>query len=163
MEMAIMWLMNMKTFIGIILIIISPMMMASFAAAGTDNTSIHASARVLPYLQYDINHQAVNLTITQQDIDRGFIEVKKAISYSIRTNSRNGHLLVYSADNSLFKEILLLGNHYSHAMSGSWGEIHMPYQGNHYFTSELGFRFNLSANFKPGTYNWPVAITISSI
>ena len=94
MEMAFIYLMKMKTFSGIILIIILQIMLAAYATAGTDKAAINASVRVLPYVNYDINHQEVNLTITQQDIDRGYAEISNATVFSVKTNSLNGYVII---------------------------------------------------------------------
>ncbi len=144
-------------------IILTFLLTSTCAFADTVSSNLLVSARVVPVVQYNVLHQENTITVTAEDINRGYIDVENAVIYRIKTNSRNGHLLVYSRDTSLFKEIFILGNHYVQTMSGSWGEIPMPYQGNHYFTKELGFRFQVTENMKPGTYPWPLAITLSSL
>jgi len=153
--------MNMKTFIGIILIIISPIMLASYAAAGTNKAGLHASVRVLPYVQYDINHQELNLTLAQQDIDRGYKEISNATIFSVKTNSPNGYVINFFIGGDYISEVSLSdgSNHYSLTESG--GEVYFVYGGMNYVTKELSFRFTLLSDTEPGTYGWPVSFIMS--
>ena len=151
----------MKTFIGIILIIISPIMLASYAVAGTNKASLHASVRVLPYVNYDINHQEVNLNITQKDIDRGYTEISNAIILSVKTNSLNGYVVNFFIGGNYIREISLSDGSNNYSLSESGGEVYFVHGGTNYVTKELSFRFALLADSEPGTYDWPVSFIMS--
>ncbi len=136
-------------------------MLASYAAAGTNKAGLYASVRVLPYVNYDINHQDANLTITQQDIDRGYAEISNAIILSVKTNSPNGYVINFFVGGDYIREISLSDGSNDYSLSESGGELYFVYGGMNYMTKELSFRFTLLADSEPGTYDWPVSFIMS--
>lgn len=143
-----------------ILILCVAIMPTTNAFAGTDKDSLHVSAKVLPYVKYDIQHQEVYLTLTQKDIDRGYKDISNATIISVKTNSVNGYLLNIFISNNIFSKVILSDGTNDYYLSEMGGEVHFMYNGRNYVTKELTFRFNLLADIKPGTYAWPVSFMI---
>jgi len=136
-------------------------MLAAYAIAGTDQASLYASVRVLPYVNYDINHQDANLTITQEDIDRGYAEISNAIIVSVKTNSPNGYVMNFFIGGNYIREISLSDGSNNYSLSESGGEVYFVHGGTNYVTKELSFRFTLLADAEPGIYGWPVSFIMS--
>ncbi len=138
-------------------------MLAPYAASETDIASLNARARVLPYIKYDIKHQEVSLTITQNDIDRGYKDISNATIFSVKTNSLNGYVVNFFIGGNFIHEVSLSDGSNDFSLSEFGGEVHFVYSGINYVTKELSFRFTLMADTKPGTYGWPVSFIASPI
>ena len=153
----------MKKLFGIITIATLLAVLSGNALAGSKSAIMLATARVLPVAKHTILYQKSNFTVTEADIMKGFIDIPMAMVLSIRTNSVNGYLLLFSAKNGRFNELTVFDGDNAYKLSETGGEVHMPYENNNYITKELGFRFYLSPDFKPGIYQWPVAVMITAI
>lgn len=132
------------------------------AFAESKTAILQVYTEVIPVIEYTILHQENDFTITQADINRGYVELSKAVTLSIKTNSRNGYLLVFSAGSGPFSETSVFDGTNAYRLSKTGGEVHIPYQGRK-VTKELSFRFYLSSDTRPGTYQWPVAIMVTAI
>ncbi len=133
----------------------------AFAESSTAVVSV--SANVLPNAEFSVLHQETQLTITHEDINKGFVDISGAMIISVKTNSENGYLLSFYAESSKLKGINVISGSNTYNLSVSGGEVHMPYEGPGHVTKKLGFRIDLSEDSVPGTYKWPVAIMISSM
>ena len=132
-------------------------------SAGRNSALLQAHTRVLPIAKHTLLHQERNLTVTEADINRGYVDVQKAMVLSIKTNSPNGYLLLFAVGSGLFNEFFVFDGNNTHPLSAEGGEVHMPYQGIHYITKELSFRFHLLPDTQTGTYQWPVAVMVNAL
>jgi hypothetical protein len=150
-----------------ILTTIITILVLSIAAAGAfcadKSSTLLVSANVLPAAKYEILHQEDSYTVTVADIDKGYIDIGNALTYSVWTNSRNGYLLTFAFDNRSIKEIKIIDTHNSYLISNNYQEVHMPHPGMKYVTKELYMRLFLLTDTKPGTYQMPLAMTISAM
>ncbi len=153
----------MKNKLSIIAIISFMLITAGDALAGSSTALMNIRTWVLPIAKHTIVHQKNNLIITQADIERGYVDARRAMILSIKTNSTNGYLLGFSVVSGFFRELRVLDGNNTYTVSRLGGEVHIPYEGMNYITKELSFRFYLFENAKPGTYRWPVALMISAI
>jgi hypothetical protein len=154
----------MKKILNILTIaIISLIITIGYAYAGTEKATIYVNVTVLPAVKYSILEQKNTITITQEDINKGYLDVKKAVTLSIKTNSTNGYLLLFSFNDTLLKELMVSDSGNTYRLYNSGGEIHMPYEGKNYVTKELNLRLYLLTDAQPGTYQLPVAIMASGI
>ncbi|MBI5408432.1 MAG: hypothetical protein HZA14_03595 [Nitrospirae bacterium] len=153
----------MDGFKGIILI--SCVTLAAGAAAFSENRkgNLQIMTDVRPAINYVIHHQAQDVTVTQEDIEKGYVDIQKAFVYSISTNSNNGHLLLFAYDGNYVKAITLFDEKNTYLISESDNELHVPYQGSDYITKEWTFRLHLLSDLKPGTYKLPVAVMLSAM
>ncbi|MBI4681700.1 MAG: hypothetical protein HY757_01135 [Nitrospirae bacterium] len=125
--------------------------------------SMHVSAFVAPAVKYEVLHHENIYTVTGADIGRGYVDISKALIFSVWTNSNNGYLLTFAFDNRRIKEIKILDTYNSYLISHDYQELHMPHPGMKYKTKELNLRLFLLADTKPGTYQMPLAMTISAM
>lgn len=131
--------------------------------AGDMKGNLYAMTNVMPSIKYVIHHKAGNITVTQKDIERGYVDVQKALVYSMTTNSTNGHLLIFAYDGNYIKRLTIFDEKNAYHISESDGEVHMPDQGNGYITKELTFRLHLLSDAKPGIYRMPVEVMLSAM
>ncbi len=148
----------------IIAITIAILLASAGYSSATENTSvINVKTRVLPVMKYSILYQESNLTITQEDINKGFIDVQEAVVLSVKTNSTNGYLLAFSLESNMFSRVTVRNENNVYNLSETGGEIHMPFHGMNVTTQKLSIRFHLLSNISPGQYEWPVSVLISAI
>ena len=76
------------------------------------------------------------------------------------TNSRSGYRVSVALDAEKFTGITFFDGMHAHAIIGSHGEIHMPFQGTGYVTKDLAVRVYLREETAAGTYPWPMALMI---
>lgn len=147
--------------IGILLVIFLVLLANGESFSASKSAMLRASASVLPYVKYDVLHQEGSLSITQQDIEKGYIEVSRATVLSVKTNSFNGYLMNFFVAENLFSNVTLREGNSTYSFSESGGEVHFPFHGRDYAKKSFTFKFDLRADAKPGTYHWPVAFVIS--
>ncbi len=136
---------------------------ATGAFCADKSSTLLVSADVVPATKYEILHLEDSYTVTAADIDKGYIDISNALRYSVWTNSRNGYLVTFAFDNRSIKEIKMIDTHNSYLISNNYQEVHMPHPGMKYVTKELNMRFFLLTDTKPGTYQMPLAMTISAM
>ena len=147
-----------------IMILIIPILFAGYdASAMREENVIYARARVLPVLKYSVIHQESSINITKADLEKGYLDVNRALILSIKTNSANGYSLSLFVDSNLFNGVTLFNGNNSYRFTESGGEVHMPFQGLNPVRKELSFRLYFAADLKPGHYQWPVSVMINAM
>jgi hypothetical protein len=105
--------------------------------------------------------QAHELVVTNADIARGYVEVPSATRISVKTNNQAGYLLAFEAFSALplFESIDVIVGGVNVQLSPAGGWVPQPYvRGG--VTQEVTYRFALSKNAQPGTYTWPLSISV---
>jgi len=133
---------------------------ATDAYAGEANAFMHVSAVVAswaPALQ--IEYQASELTITPEDIARGYVEAPVASRFRILGGARSAWLIDFFARGQLFT---------SAQVEGFGGMAQLGADGGTLFqrdrsadgVTRLSYRFTLGADIQPGSYQWPLAMSV---
>ncbi len=125
-------------------------------AAGSTMT---VSATVLPYSDLKVIGQPSELIVTNADIARGYVDVPIPTKIEIKNNVLSGYLLAFEGLAEPFKEVQIRGLGRDVYINSSSGWVAQPYsQGT--VTLELNYRFVLSKRPQPGTYAWPLTISV---
>ncbi|RJQ47402.1 MAG: hypothetical protein C4538_05135 [Nitrospiraceae bacterium] len=129
-----------------------------------ENNSAPLTARVtvLPTLKYETIHQEDHIVVTNEDINRGYIDINNAITIKIKTNSNSGLFITFFTNNDFPQGAIVSTNTGSLKIQDSNNELYIPYNEAKSFTKDLSFRFYLSSNTTPGYYDWPVSFMVSS-
>ena len=147
-----------------IAILIIPILCTGFdASAMSEENVIYARARVLPVLKYSVIHQESSINITKADLEKGYLDVNRALILSVKTNSTNGYSLSLFIDSNLFNGVTLFNGNNSYRFKETGGEVHMPFQGLNPVRKELSFRLYFAVDLKPGHYQWPVSVMINAM
>ncbi|MBM2828141.1 MAG: repeat-containing protein [Actinobacteria bacterium] len=106
-------------------------------------------------------YQRPAVVITDADIARGYVDFPSASRIEVRNNSRAGYLLVFTGIGDLFSmldqvNVKGLGIETQIGPGGGW--IPQPYARDT-VTMELSYRFVLSKNIRPGSYEWPLSLS----
>lgn len=137
-----------------------PPMVAPLAEAATMSAAMPVSATVIANAKANVEHEVTQIKVLQSDITRGYIDVAGAMRFSVLSNSPNGYLMVFNPVGMLFKsvEVSGLGNIISLGIDG--GAIVQRGLATPGQTHELSFRFMLNPDVSPGTYSWPLQLSV---
>lgn len=131
---------------------------AGGAFAASNQATMTVSATVMARAMVTTQYQSSDLVITTADVARGYVDAPNATSIRVRTNSANGYLLTFEANQPLFTAVQVsgAGDQVSIAAGGGW--VLEP------FTATtvgmvLSYRFSLAPGVQPGSYAWPLEIT----
>lgn|SRR5450830_1829814 len=128
-------------------------------SAAASSASVTVSAFVQPRASVTVEAQPGSLVISETDVRRGFVDLPTASRIRIRTNSIRGYLLSFEIESECVTGIVLDGAGDRIQVSAGGGLVPLPYPGPAAVVSELGYRFLLSPDAKPGVYPWPVALS----
>lgn len=135
--------------------------MTKAQAADRDETSgaVAVTATVEGRATVKMISQTNELVITNTDAERGYVDVPLGSIIEIRSNSR--YALVFEPLMGPFKAMEIGGLQRGGVeISEIGGWIVEPYPGKGFHTLELGYKFLLSENAEPGTYPWPVRLSV---
>jgi len=151
------WEINLKLLPLTVLVLLN---IHSLSLAGNTAT-IMVSATVMARVNQSVTHQESRITVTEMDIKKGFIEIPSATILQIKTNTKNGYVLLFEGGSELFKEVWVTDSGRTVVLSPSGGLIHQSFSGSQLETKELSFRFNLREDIQPGIYPFPFRVKAS--
>ena len=132
-------------------------------STSTSKARVTVTARVLARSSIKFLYQAPELVVTNSDISRGYVEIPEASRIELKNNNPDGYMLVFEGTNgqvNLIKEIQVqgLGREVQIDQYGGW--IVLPNEGLAPVTKELSYRFVLSEKAQPGSYMWPLTMSV---
>lgn len=160
MKMAINIYMIKKIYITALVLIF---IITGHACAGTRSHLVNISTRVAPALTYQVLHAESVFAITEADIAKGYVDINRGMTYTVRTNALNGYLVWFTLNENVLKEVRVYSDTIAYGLMRSAGEIHMPYSERNNVPKELSFRFYFSPEVKTGIYDWPVSIMVTAM
>jgi hypothetical protein len=106
-----------------------------------------------------VDHQAAELTVTPEDIARGYVEVPAASRFRILGGARSGWLIDFFARGKIFTSAQIEGIGGIAQVGADGGTL---FQGDRSpdGVTRLSYRFTLGANVQPGNYQWPLAMSV---
>jgi hypothetical protein len=130
------------------------------AYAEPHTTKLTVMARVATFFRMQVDHQVAALTITAGDIERGYVEVPAASNFSVITNTQEGYVIDFRPRSDVFRSVLVTGLQ-SPIEIGAQGGIaaqNVPHGRTTFH--QLGYRFLLRPDLQPGSYPWPLEISV---
>jgi hypothetical protein len=135
-------------------------------ATGADVT-VSVSATVLKKATLRVLSQPSAVSITPTDIARGYVDVSVPAHVAVKSNSPDGYLLEFASQGEFFRQIVVHGlpNDVQLGAAGASRAVMQPAAASGVTRAqlELGFRFLLTDSAQPGTYSWPVHLTVSPV
>jgi hypothetical protein len=133
--------------------------------AGPNQATLSVSATVLKHASLKVLAQPSSVVVTAADIARGYVDGPAAVQVAIQNNSAGGYLLEFASQGDFMRRILVRGLAHETQLSPAGGAIAQPSTGSGVTrtTLGLGFRFLLSASAQPGTYPWPMRVSVTPL
>ena len=127
------------------------------ADAGEARTSMPVTAHVVQTVRIRSMGQAATVAVTAQDIERGFLRVRAGSRLEIEY--AGGCLIEFRAVGSLFRSVIVTAPGVTAAFGPDGGTFyHGPAAGAAPLV--LDYRFELAGGLTPGTYPWPLTLTV---
>src|SRR6266496_1537276 len=132
------------------------------AAAASAFSAITFSATVLPYHRLDVVRQAPTLTVTPEDVARGYVDVPAGTQLRAQSNERKGFSVSFDPRMRLFERATITGLSNAVDIGPDGGVANQAYSGRDALL-QLSYRFYLAAGLPPGSYPWPLQISSSVV
>src|SRR4030042_6184153 len=133
----------------------------SLSFAGSGKATIMVSATVIGRISQSIIHQEPAINVTEADVKKGFIDIPSGTILQIKTNARNGYALFFEGINELFKEVTVMVNGRTVALSPNGGFVHQSYSGSNIEVKDLSYKLQLKEDIQPGSYPFPFRVKAS--
>ncbi len=106
--------------------------------------------------------QPDQVTITAEDINRGYVDIPSRLLAEIKNSSLSGYMLVFENDGDFVHHIYIKGLGTDIRLDGKGGVITQPFAApvETESTLTIGFRFMLADHARPGSYDWPVQVSV---
>jgi hypothetical protein len=129
-------------------------------ATTSAKSTMRISATVNPYVRLDVLQQQPSLTITAEDIQRGYVDVSAGTSLRTRTNDRNGFLVSFDSRSNIFERVSVSGIGATAEIGSGGGTIRAAYAGPESL-AQVSYRFYLAQGVQSGNHPWPLQISAS--
>jgi hypothetical protein len=130
------------------------------AEAASTNAAMPVSVSVIARAKIQTGYQVSQLVIRKSDIARGYIEIPSAMQFSVSTNSHNGYLMQFDPVGNMFKSVEVSGLGTVITLGADGGTIVQRGVVQQSQTHALSFRFMLSPDITPGTFPWPLHLSV---
>jgi hypothetical protein len=129
-------------------------------AAGSFSTVVHMNAVVLERTQLKALLQPATLVVTEADVQQGYVDVNGTSLFEIWNNSSAGCVLIFESSDFPFQEadVFIMGREIIVYPTG--GMVIIPVKGRQQIA--LDYRFVLSSKAQPGTYAWPLHVSVNT-
>jgi len=147
------------------LVAIALIAIASPIYAGSSTAEMTVSARVIARTILTVDSQPASVSVTAEDILRGYVDVPQAVTFRVRSNARDGYALGFQPLNFPFSaaEVRWNGRTTTVQSGNDWAtSLTHPYQQGG-SAGALVVRLRLSAGAEPGTYSWPLQFAADSL
>lgn len=133
-------------------------------AAGSITQTTTVTARIAPWVNLNLEYQQMQLTVTPADVARGYVEVSAASRFTVTTNNRAGYYLNFQPRAEIFRSVAISGPGVSIEIGAGGGTIIQGGAENGIARTllELGYRFYLNEGVQPGSYSWPLSVSVSA-
>jgi len=132
---------------------------AEAEAARSAGAQLKVSATVLPVASLNVHNRAQMLTITEDDISRGYVDVASGSSIEVKSNSRGGYYLSFEFFDPAFTQVHIDGLGRPATIGAGSGIVPLAVDGT-MVRIALSYRFILAENVKPGDYPWPLTVSV---
>lgn len=135
----------------------------SDAKAGSSSISAPIEAtKVAKQASLKVLEHPAGLTITAEDISRGYVEVPTTLKAEIKYSSLGGYMLVFENHGDFVHQTLVSGLGDETRLDSKGGVVTQLSAAPHIreTTVAMGFRFMLADHARPGTYDWPMQMSV---
>ena len=137
------------------------LLFGSGGAAAQATAHLQVTAVILRHADMTLVASPPALTITQADVDRGYVDTRSPARIAVRENT-GGFVLVFDSAPEFARGITVRGMGPDVQMGGNGGLVTYRTHGRGMATSmlDLNFRFELAPKVPPGTYGLPVRMSV---
>lgn len=132
---------------------------AQATTAGPDAAQLTVRARVPHFFRLNVLSQPRAIEVSAQDVGRGYVDLPAPMELALESNSPNGYTLVFEREGEDFAgaQVQGLGQQVQVAAQGMIGWK----PGARRETMQFQVRLQLAPGLAPGSYRWPLQVSIS--
>lgn len=129
--------------------------------AGAVTALITVRAVVLPFASVKTVLEPASLTITEEDIGKGYVDEQSPSMLEIKSNSQRGSVLTLQAGEGPFTsaEVTFQGRTVTVGRQGGM----LVFQASGRQIVSMRYRFMLAHDARPGVYPWPFSLSVSPL
>jgi hypothetical protein len=142
--------------------LVAPLAALLFLACGSaaaQSSQMQVNARVAHYFRLNVLSQPRTIEVTAQDVARGYVDVPAPMELALESNSPNGYSLMFQRDGGEFAGAQVSGLGQSVQVAGHAAIGWRPNARRE--TMQFEVRLQLAPQQAPGSYRWPLQISIS--
>jgi len=104
--------------------------------------------------------QLAELTVSAADIARGYVEIPAASRLKVSANNPDGYAVDFFPRLPIFKSVTVSSSSATARIGAEGGTMIVRGQHGMKMPLDLSYRFELGENVAPGTYAWPLALSV---
>jgi hypothetical protein len=104
--------------------------------------------------------QLAELTISAADIARGYVEIPAASRLRVSANNPDGYAVDFFPRLPIFKSVTVSSSSATARIGAEGGTMIVRGQHGMKMLLDLSYRFELGENVAPGSYAWPLALSV---
>jgi hypothetical protein len=145
-------------------VLVCALVLAGLPAGTTEvRTSMSVGARVMPVAHLAMSGPS-SITVTQEDVARGVVEVATPTQLHVQTNSRVGFTLNVWPASEIFSSAELSGPEGATTVGVNGASIVNRWKSaDRQTTLSITHRFHLASGLTPGVYTWPLKYEVVPI
>ena len=138
---------------------------ATAAANAAGSAQLGVSAVVPARASVQVHSSPASLSISAQDVARGWIDAPGPMDIAVRTNSLRGSTIVFTGSSEHVRQVGVEGFDAPVQIAGQGGAVAVPAatRPNEPVQLRLKLRFYLAAGTPPGAHPWPLRISAAPI
>ena len=148
----------MKPGVGVVVLLVATTPLA--AGAGDTRTQFSVTATVSPRASVEPLSQPAQLSISQVDVERGYVDV--AAAYRVSSNDPSGYMVRLAPRIGLTRSVEVAGLSSPIVMTDQVVEVVQP-AARRPQRLDLRFRLVLDESAVPGTYAMPVQLSVATL
>jgi hypothetical protein len=122
---------------------------------------INFAIKIPAFVRLQSLYQADHVTIEQRDVNRGYVEVASASRFELVANIP--YDVHFEAHAAWFRSVKVSGFPDELQFGAQGGRYFQPFKKMERGPRELNYRFELDPGTVPGTYRWPLSLSVSAI
>ena len=131
--------------------------------AAQESATMSVSVTVVANAKMQTEFQATQLNISEADVVQGYLDVYDASRFSISTNSHSGYVINFNPINHIFDSVQVSGFGNPVQLGADGGSVVQRIPTIKTQSHELSFRFILNQDVKPGSYPWPLMLSVRAL
>ena len=132
-------------------------------SAATANSQIAVTAFVPAQTIAKLVLNPTQITITDADVARGYVDVATASQLQVTSNNPAGFVIDFFSRLPIFRSVRVSSAGGGADLGPDGGAIIERGRHGRDMPLNLSYRFNLADNVQPGTYAWPLALNVRSL
>ena len=133
-----------------------------WASADTVEGKLTISLTLLKHASMQIHTQPSSVTVTADDVDRGYVDMSSSAKLAVQSNAQGGSMLMFENQGEFLLQPLVRGLDNDVHLNASGGGVAQRASGRGMYKTmlDLGFRFTLSESARHGVCAWPLRFAV---